>query len=69
MSPIEQLKEKLSREGLFDPAHKRPLPAYPQRIAIVTSGAGAAVHDMIRILRQALSHREGAAAAGAGAGR
>ena len=49
---FEQLKEKLSREGLFDPAHKRPLPAYPQRIAIVTSGAGAAVHDMIRILRR-----------------
>ena len=49
---FEQLKEKLSREGLFDPEHKRPLPAYPQRIAIVTSGAGAAVHDMIRILRR-----------------
>ena len=49
---FEQLKEKLSREGLFDPAHKRPLPAYPQRIAIVTRGAGAAVHDMIRILRR-----------------
>ena len=49
---FEQLKEKLNREGLFDPAHKKPLPPYPQRIAIVTSSAGAAVHDMIRILRR-----------------
>lgn len=48
---FEQLKEKLYNEGLFDPAHKKPLPRYPQRIAIVTSSAGAAVHDMIRILR------------------
>ena len=43
---FEQLKEKLNREGLFDPAHKKPLPACPQRIAIITSSAGAAVHDM-----------------------
>ena len=49
---FEQLKAKLSAEGLFDPAHKKPLPAYPERIAIVTSSAGAAVHDMIRILRR-----------------
>ena len=49
---FEQLKEKLNNEGLFDPAHKKPLPKYPQRIAIVTSSAGAAVHDMIRILRR-----------------
>ena len=49
---FEQLKEKLGREGLFDPAHKKPLPVCPQRIAIITSSAGAAVHDMIRILRQ-----------------
>jgi len=49
---FEQLKEKLNREGLFDPAHKKPLPAYPRRIAIVTSSAGAAVHDMIRILHR-----------------
>ena len=48
---FEQLKEKLYREGLFDPAHKKPLPPYPRRIAIITSSAGAAVHDMIRILR------------------
>lgn len=48
---FEQLKEKLQAEGLFDAGHKKPLPRYPQRIAIVTSSAGAAVHDMIRILR------------------
>ena len=47
---FEQLKEKLSKEGLFDPAHKKPLPKYPARIAIITSSAGAAIHDMLRIL-------------------
>ena len=49
---FEQLKAKLYAEGLFDPAHKKPLPLYPEKIAIVTSSAGAAVHDMIRILRR-----------------
>ena len=49
---FEQLKEKLYKEGLFDASHKKPLPKYPQRIAIITSPAGAAVHDMIRILRR-----------------
>ena len=48
---FEQLKQKLYQEGLFDPAHKKPLPRYPKTIAIITSPAGAAVHDMIRILR------------------
>lgn len=47
---FEQLKQKLYREGLFDPAHKKQLPAFPHRIGIVTSPAGAAVHDMLRIL-------------------
>lgn len=47
---FEQLKVKLEAEGLFDPAHKKPLPRFPVRIAIITSSAGAAVHDMIRIL-------------------
>ena len=47
----EQLKEKLNAEGLFDPAHKKPLPKYPHTIAVITSSAGAAVHDMLRILR------------------
>ena len=49
---FEQLKARLYAEGLFDPAHKNPLPPYPEKIAIVTSSAGAAVHDMIRILRR-----------------
>ena len=49
---FEQLKARLYAEGLFDPAHKKPLPLYPERIAVVTSSAGAAVHDMIRILRR-----------------
>ena len=48
---FEQLKKKLSAEGLFDQAHKKPLPEYPHRIAIITSEAGAAVHDMLRIIR------------------
>lgn len=47
---FEQLKAKLQAEGLFDASHKKPLPRFPKRIAIVTSSAGAAVHDMIRIL-------------------
>ena len=47
---FEQLKEKLAQEGLFDPAHKRPIPVFPERIALITSPAGAAVRDMIRIL-------------------
>lgn len=47
---FEQLKEKLFREGLFDLAHKRPIPRYPEKIALITSSAGAAVRDMLRIL-------------------
>lgn len=47
---FEQMKAKLEAEGLFRPEHKKPLPAFPQTIAIITSGSGAAVHDMIRIL-------------------
>lgn len=46
----EQLKAKLAAEGLFDPRHKKQLPPFPDKIAIITSSAGAAVHDMIRIL-------------------
>ena len=48
---FEALKKKLSAQGLFDPAHKQPLPTFPGTIGIVTSAAGAAVHDMLRILR------------------
>ena len=49
---FEQLKKKLEAQGLFDAAHKKPLPKYPGTIGIVTSSAGAAVHDMLRILRK-----------------
>ena len=48
---FEQLKERLYKMGLFDPARKQPLPRYPQKIALITSPTGAAVRDMIRVLR------------------
>ena len=47
---FEQLKEKLFKEGLFAPEHKKPLPRYPDTIAVITSSAGAAVRDIIRVL-------------------
>ena len=49
---FEQLKKKLAAQGLFDPAHKKSLPKYPGTIGIITSSAGAAIHDMLRILRK-----------------
>jgi exodeoxyribonuclease VII large subunit len=49
---FEQLKAKLQAQGLFDPTHKQPLPKFPGIIGIITSSAGAAVHDMLRILRK-----------------
>ena len=49
---FEQLKTKLAAQGLFDPAHKKPIPKYPGVIGIITSSAGAAVHDMLRILNK-----------------
>jgi exodeoxyribonuclease VII large subunit len=49
---FEQLKKKLSAEGLFDPARRRPLPALPRRIGIVTSMDGAALRDIIKVLRR-----------------
>jgi exodeoxyribonuclease VII large subunit len=49
---FEQLKAKLGGMGLFDPSHKKPLPQYPGVIGIITSEAGAAVHDMLRILNK-----------------
>ena len=49
---FEQLKAKLAAQGLFDPAHKKPIPQYPKRIGIITSSAGAAIHDMLRILKK-----------------
>ena len=49
---FEQLKAKLAAQGLFDPAHKKQIPKYPGTIGIITSSAGAAIHDMLRILRK-----------------
>jgi len=47
---FRRLKEKLAKEGLFDPAHKKPLPAFPRRVGVVTSPTGAAVRDIIHVL-------------------
>ena len=47
---FEQLKARLMAEGLFDENHKKPIPRFPGRIALVTSPSGAAVRDMLRIL-------------------
>lgn len=47
---LRQLREKLGREGLFDPARKRPLPAFVRRIAVVTSPTGAAIRDFLQVL-------------------
>lgn len=49
---FEQLKEKLSAEGLFDNRYKKPIPKYPSKIGIVTSATGAAVRDMINVSRR-----------------
>jgi len=47
---LRQLREKLAREGLFDPARKRPLPAFVRRVAVVTSPTGAAIRDFLQVL-------------------
>ncbi len=49
---FEEAKARLQAEGLFDPARKRPLPIRPQRIGLVTSGSGAALRDILRVLAQ-----------------
>ncbi len=49
---FEQLKKKLGGQGLFDPSHKKRIPTFPKTIGIITSSAGAAVHDMLRILNK-----------------
>ncbi len=48
----ERLRAKLEAEGLFDPAHKKPLPPYPERVAVVTSASGAVIHDILRTLKK-----------------
>ncbi|GIW91046.1 MAG: exodeoxyribonuclease 7 large subunit [Pirellulaceae bacterium] len=49
---LRQLREKLAREGLFDPAHKKPLPRFPRCIGLITSPSGAALHDFLETLRK-----------------
>lgn len=53
---FEQLKAKLSKEGLFDPAHKKPVPVLPKRIGIVTSPTGAAIRDILNVLDRRFSN-------------
>lgn len=48
---FEQMKQRLDKEGLFDPAHKKPLPVFPRRIGVVTSSTGAAVRDILKTIR------------------
>ncbi len=47
---FEQLKERLAKEGLFDSEKKKPIPAYPQRVGVVTSPTGAAIRDIINVI-------------------
>ncbi len=49
---LEQLKQQLAREGLFAEERKRPLPAFPRIIGVVTSATGAAIHDILNVLRR-----------------
>src|SRR3989344_794978 len=53
---FEQLKENLFKEGLFDEAHKIPIPQFPQKIAIITSATGAAIRDILRIIDRRFSN-------------
>lgn len=54
---VARLKKKLSAEGLFDPARKRPLPAWPSVVGVVTSRGGAAVHDILEVARSRMPVR------------
>jgi len=55
---FEQLKERLSKEGLFDEARKRPIPAFPKRIGIVTSPTGAAIRDILKVIDRRFANVE-----------
>src|SRR3569832_2881183 len=49
---FEELKKRLAAEGLFDPTHKKPLPPLPRRIGVITSPSGAAIPDILTVLRR-----------------
>ncbi len=49
---FEQLKKKLQLEGLFDPQHKQPVPSFPKRVGIISSPSGAAIHDILTVLKR-----------------
>src|SRR4030067_1738922 len=55
---FQELKRRLSDEGLFDPAHKVPIPRFPMRIGVVTSPTGAAIRDILNITRRRAPHVE-----------
>ncbi|MBU4149838.1 MAG: exodeoxyribonuclease VII large subunit [Candidatus Omnitrophica bacterium] len=55
---FEQLKEKLFKEGLFDEARKRPIPKLPEKIGIITSPTGAAIRDVLNVLKRRFSNVE-----------
>lgn len=55
---FEHLKIKLSAEGLFDPAHKKPLPKYPKKVGVVTAPTGAAIRDIINVLSRRFSYAD-----------
>ena len=49
---FEQLKKRFDQEGLFDPERKRPLPVFPRRVGVITSGTGAALHDIVTVVHR-----------------
>jgi exodeoxyribonuclease VII large subunit len=49
---FDELKNRLEKEGLFDPEHKRPLPRFPRRLGVITSPTGAAIRDILSVLRR-----------------
>lgn len=53
-----QLKERLAKEGLFDEARKRPMPAFPRRVGVITSPTGAAIHDILNVLKRRFASLE-----------
>jgi len=55
---FEQLKERLAKEGLFDEARKRPMPRFPRRLGVVTSSTGAAIHDILNVLKRRFASLE-----------